>query len=152
MELNETLKKYGFTERHLELLRDKVNSNGDGYWTAAYHFVDSVPILPPLSIKQAEWLFRIVRELKESCQYKCSFHKGPVEWHHPIGGGSWEIARTIGLWLCQAHHSILYGRKEKYPSEFDLNKSIEEMRTELKELEAQVIREFHLDYSLINKH
>jgi hypothetical protein len=151
MELNETLKHYGFSERQLELLKEQTIS-GDSYWVKAYQFVDSVPILPPLSVKQAEWLFKIQKELKETCQYRCSFHKGVVEWHHPIGGAGSNIANHVGLWLCQAHHSILQGRKEKYIPELDLNKSIEEMRKELQELEAKVVRGFHLDVVLINKH
>jgi len=44
MELNETLKNYGFSERQLELLKEQTIS-GDSYWVKAYQFVDSVPIL-----------------------------------------------------------------------------------------------------------
>ena len=74
------------------------------------------------------------------------FHRGKVHWHHPIEGNL-----DVGLWLCEAHHSILMGRKRKYWGEVCDGRSIEEVRQELKELEAKRVREAGLDPSLINK-
>ncbi len=35
-----------------------------------------------------------------------------VEWHHPIN-----LVPEVGVYLCQKHHSLLYGRDKLYPGE-----------------------------------
>lgn len=153
--MNEILNRYGYEQWHLVLFKElKEKAEGDAlddYWVRAYRFVDGITLLPQLSIKQSEWLFEILRQLNNQCEYKCPYHQGPVEWHHPIGGAGSVIASNIGLRLCQAHHSLLYGRKVKYTWELGLNKTLDEMRGELKELESSRIKEFGLSPQLVNK-
>ncbi len=81
------------------------------------------------------------------CAYGCVFHKGKVEWHHPIKD-RWEI----GIWLCEAHHSLLKDRKKKYAGETILDKSLAEILTELRQLEKNLVESKGLAVSLINKH
>jgi hypothetical protein len=60
------------------------------------------------------------------CAYPCVGHKGKVDWHHPISK-----AGMVGVYLCEAHHCLLFGRKRKYTFEYDIDKSIAEMRYEV---------------------
>jgi hypothetical protein len=60
------------------------------------------------------------------CGYGCEGHRGKVEWHHPISA-----RLDVGIWLCEAHHSLLKGRRKKYTFEYDIDKSIAEMRYEV---------------------
>lgn len=156
LKLNETLKQYGFTQEQLDLLVNnaywskpydwEVKHLEPPYWVRVHRFIGSLTLLPlPLSPEQDAWLRRIQKSLV-SCQYESSFHKGKVEWHHPIVGNF-----AVGLWLCEAHHSILMGRKTPYPGEWDNGKSFEQMRVELKALEVEVVLNHGLDPVLINK-
>lgn len=63
------------------------------------------------------------------CEYNCAFHQGPIEWHHPISSQP-----LFGVYLCQAHHSLIQGRKERKPGEIIVNKTLEEMRLEIEKL------------------
>lgn len=156
IELNETLKKYGFTQEKLSLLDNNAywskpydweqKGMRPPYWVAAQRFVASIPLLPPLSEKQEYWLWRIQQSIFP-CQYQSIFHRGKIDWHHPI-----KERTDVGLYLCEAHHSILQGRKEKYTGELNVGKDLEQMRKELKELEAEVVRTAGLDPAMINKH
>jgi hypothetical protein len=156
LEINETLKQYGFTQEQLDLIVNnaywskpydwEAKGMEAPYWIRVHRFVGGITLLPlPLSYEQDVWLRRIQRGINV-CQYKSSFHKGKVEWHHPIEG-NW----AIGLWLCEAHHSILLGRKKKYPGEFDDGKTLEVIRVELNALEIEVVLNHGLDPVLINK-
>jgi len=65
MELNETLKKYGFSQEMLDRLQ---KSNGS-YWGSACHFVGNISLYPlPLSEKQEAWLKRIQGELGKGAE------------------------------------------------------------------------------------
>ena len=69
--------------------------------------------------------------LMPDCEYQCEFHRGKIEWHHPITDNF-----VVGIYLCEAHHSIIQGRKKRYDGEMMVNKSLKEMREELKALES----------------
>lgn len=81
------------------------------------------------------------------CAYQCNFHKGKVEWHHPI-----EKDTFVGLYLCEAHHSILQGRKKIYPGELELDKSLGEIRSELVLLQNSTVIAAGYDINDIDKH
>lgn len=81
------------------------------------------------------------------CEYECDFHRGKVEFHHPISN-----KHTIGVNLCEAHHSLIQGRKRKYLGECIVNKSLDQMRKELKELEYKRIIAVGASPSEIDKH
>lgn len=81
------------------------------------------------------------------CAYLCGFHRGKVEWHHPIS-----TRFDVGFILCEAHHSLLMGRKKRYIGEIGINKTLAEMRAEIKDLEAQVVIKAGLQLSDIDKH
>ena len=71
------------------------------------------------------------------CEYTCEFHKtkkGTADWHHPISEHP-----EVGVYLCEAHHSLLLGRKTRYPGEMIINKSNIEMRNEIIELVKVVV-------------
>lgn len=69
------------------------------------------------------------------CLYESTFHLGKIEWHHPISSNP-----EIGLSLCEAHHSLIKDRKKLYDDEFlATNKSLEQMKGELKQLEADIV-------------
>ena len=70
------------------------------------------------------------------CQYKCVFHKGKIEWHHPISSRP-----QVGIYLCEAHHSLLQGRKHRYFGEAIINKTLDEMRVEIAALLHQTMSE-----------
>lgn len=152
--ITDTLRSYGFTQEKLNLLTNNAywskpydwiqKGLKEPYWVAVHRFIDGLPLLPPLTEKQVQWIKNIVESL-HCCAYQCDYHKGKVEWHHPI-----KERPDIGLYLCEAHHSILMGRKTKYTGELNLGKSLEQMRAELKELERQAIIQA-MD-RLINKH
>lgn len=46
--------------------------------------------------------------------HKCEYcgSDDHVEWHHPIN-----LVPEVGVYLCQRHHSLLYGRNKLYPGE-----------------------------------
>lgn len=68
------------------------------------------------------------------CEYECEVHDSQIEFHHPISSRP-----MVGLNLCQLHHSLLYGRKRRDPREIILNKTIKEMRAEVKQLETEAV-------------
>ena len=70
----------------------------------------------------------------QGCAYLCLFHKGKVEWHHPIS-----TVWHCGFYLCEAHHSILMGRKKLYSGEICLEKSLEQTRKEIRQMEVEVV-------------
>ncbi len=49
--------------------------------------------------------------MPNKCEY-CGISDGQIDWHHPI-----KLLPSVGVHLCQRHHSLLYGRKELYPGE-----------------------------------
>ena len=82
-----------------------------------------------------------------NCFYPCLFHKGKIEWHHPCAKYP-----NVGLYLCEAHHSVLQGRRIRYRGEMIIDKTIPEMKIELQNLERQVVENAGLDYGSIDKH
>lgn len=68
------------------------------------------------------------------CEYRCLFHKGKIEWHHPVANRF-----DLGFHLCEAHHSILLGRKRRYPEEQLIDKTLAEIRQELKDMEFALL-------------
>ncbi len=82
-----------------------------------------------------------------ACEYECEFHRGKVDWHHPISRKG-----LIGLNLCEAHHSIIMGRRRRYNGETIVNKTLDEMRSELKSLERRRIIEQGGNPDEIDKH
>jgi len=69
------------------------------------------------------------------CEYDCVGHRGKTDWHHPISKDG-----KVGLYLCEAHHSLLFGRKRKYTFEYDIDKSLAEMRYEVCLLVIDVVK------------
>lgn len=68
------------------------------------------------------------------CCYPCEFHKGKTEFHHPLS-----FAPDVGIYLCEAHHSILQGRKKRYNAECLIDKTLVEMRSEIIEIQNKAI-------------
>jgi len=70
--------------------------------------------------------------------YKCSYNHTPcfgsVEWHHPISGDP-----SVGLYLCQGHHSVLQGRSYRYPEEVEAKVDLLDLYCDLKALESEVV-------------
>lgn len=62
------------------------------------------------------------------CEY-CGSSDGQIEWHHPI-----PRLQCVGVYLCQKHHSLLYGRKQPYPDE---TQGLELEREKVKKLVRQ---------------
>jgi len=87
-----------------------------------------------------------ITTIKFECAYQCQVHSGTVEWHHPIEG------KYVGMNLCQLHHSLIQGRKKRDYREIIVNKGLEQMRAEVKELERQVVILAGCNPSEINKH
>jgi hypothetical protein len=81
------------------------------------------------------------------CEYNCTFHKGKVEFHHPISNRP-----DVGVNLCEAHHSLIKGRKKKYWDETAINKSIAQMRYEVISLVNDRIKAFGCSVSQIDKY
>ncbi len=81
------------------------------------------------------------------CAYPCEFHRGKIEWHHPIAEEG-----EVGVYLCEAHHSLVQGRKVRYRGEMIVNKTLDEMRAELKEMEREAVEAKGKRLSDINKH
>jgi hypothetical protein len=81
------------------------------------------------------------------CIYHCEDHQGKIDQHHPCS----EYPLVV-IPLCEAHHSLLsLGRKVRYPFEMTINKTLDEMRWELKELELKVVRDSGLSEKDIDK-
>jgi hypothetical protein len=64
-----------------------------------------------------------------NCEYPCDFHKGKIEWHHPISRDG-----RIGIYLCEAHHSVIKDRKVKYLGELCIDKPLVVMKQEIEAL------------------
>jgi hypothetical protein len=67
------------------------------------------------------------------CAYVCIGHRGKVEWHHPISKNG-----IVGVHLCEAHHSLLQGRKKQYQWEYDMD--FAQMRAEVYQLVLDEIK------------
>jgi len=80
------------------------------------------------------------------CEYDCEFHKGKVEYHHPIDG-EWKG----GIYLCEAHHSLLKDRKKRYTGEMMIDKKLETMRKEIESLVHAGVLKAGFSLSQINK-
>jgi len=63
-----------------------------------------------------------MRALK--CEY-CGSDSGQIEWHHPV-----PQLQCVGVYLCQRHHSLVYGRKKLYSNETNRNLEIEREKVE----------------------
>lgn len=82
------------------------------------------------------------------CEYGCEFHKGKVEWHHPCSQHP-----EVGVFLCEAHHSILQGRQRRYfkSGEQLIDKKIDDMRKEIQSMVEQRVLVAGLKLSDIDK-
>ena len=80
--------------------------------------------------KSKHWIYN------GGCEYDCEFHYGKVEWHHPISKDG-----MVGVYLCEAHHSLIYGRKHGLPGETIVKKSYDQMRSEIQALVIERIKE-----------
>lgn len=49
--------------------------------------------------------------MPDKCEY-CGSQNGQIDWHHPVN-----LVPEVGVYLCQRHHSLLYGRVSPYPGE-----------------------------------
>lgn len=49
-----------------------------------------------------------------------------MEFHHPV-----KTKPDLGLVLCQRCHSIIQGRKKRYGSELDVDRSLESQRLDM---------------------
>lgn len=58
------------------------------------------------------------------CEY-CGSNGGQIDWHHPVPqvGG-------VGVYLCQKHHSLIYGRRKLYPDELSRGLEVEREKVE----------------------
>jgi hypothetical protein len=152
LKLTPILMSHGFNQRQLALLAEKaegklVTAWAQRWWLDSYMLVKSLVDNPRgLSLKEIRRLRSIKAQLV-FCEYPGEFHRGKVQWHHPIEG-----RLDVGLDLCEAHHQILQGRKTKYWGEVSSGKSLEEIQLELKELEKRVVEANGLSCDLINKH
>jgi len=68
------------------------------------------------------------------CQYDCEYHRGKTEFHHPVSRDG-----TVGLYLCEAHHALLRNRAKRYKGEMIIDKTLAEMRDELKAMELSAV-------------
>ena len=85
-----------------------------------------------------------MQAIKEpKCEYQSDFHKGKVEWHHLIS-----FDGMCGVNLCEAHHSIIQGRKKVYNEE---TKPLSEQRNEIMELVYAAVRAACHNISEIDK-
>ncbi len=88
----------------------------------------------------------MVWEYDGGCEYVAKFHRFNTQWHHPIS------TRTdIGIWLCQAHHSILLGRKFLYSGEYE-QKTIKQIYNEIMALCINRVKEYGFTEADIDKH
>jgi hypothetical protein len=74
-------------------------------------------------------------------------HHGKTEKHHPV---HW-FPEAI-LPLCEVHHSLILGRKKKTDKEYHVNKTLDDMRTEIHQLEIEMLSHFNLREADIDKH
>lgn len=99
-----------------------------------------------MSASYAEVMALLIREACDclECAYKRTPCRGKIEWHHPCSEYP-----NVGLYLCEAHHSILQGRKKLYLSELCVN--LDDLYADLKSLELEVVRNAGLAAEDINK-
>jgi len=76
--------------------------------------------------------------------YPCRGNK--YDWHHPID------EEDFGVWLCESHHALLKDRRRKYPEELLINKTLEEMREEIRNWLKRRIQEAGLNPEDIDKY
>ena len=62
--------------------------------------------------------------MPQKCEY-CGSSDGQIEWHHPV-----PQLQCVGVFLCQKHHSLVYGRKKLYLGEVDKNLEVEREKVE----------------------
>lgn len=67
--------------------------------------------------------------MPHKCEY-CGSSDGQIEWHHPV-----PQLRCVGVYLCQKHHSLVYGRKQLYLDE--KSQRLEPEREKVKKLVRQ---------------
>ena len=72
-----------------------------------------------------------MENLTPKCEY-CGSSDGQIDWHHPV-----TQLQCVGVYLCQKHHSLVYGRKKLYPNE--VNKSLESEREKVERLVRQKV-------------
>lgn len=89
---------------------------------------------------------RIRSLIPEVCEFGDEPHFGNVEWHHPISS-----KRNIGVLLCQLHHSIMYGRKCRYPIERLMELKLPEIEMKLRNFIRTRVQEQGVDPQMINK-
>ena len=58
------------------------------------------------------------------CEY-CGSSDGQIDWHHPV-----PQVYGVGVYLCQKHHSLIYGRRKSYPDEVKKNLEVEREKVE----------------------
>jgi len=63
------------------------------------------------------------------CEY-CGSSEGQIDWHHPV-----PQLPCVGVYLCQKHHSLVYGRKQLYLDE--TNQGLELEREKIEKLVRQ---------------
>jgi hypothetical protein len=90
--------------------------------------------------KSQRWIY------SDGCEYECVFHKGKVEWHHPVSERP-----DVGIYLCEAHHSLLQGRKRRLLGELLVNKTLGRMKAEIYELVVKRLRRYNINEESINK-
>ncbi len=83
------------------------------------------------------------------CAYSCPFHKGKIEWHHPVANRPSE--GDVGLYLCEAHHSLIKDRTKRYSGETIIDKAMRQMRVEIEQLEIQAVETAGLTIGDIDK-
>lgn len=61
--------------------------------------------------------------MNRSCEFEWPYHHGKVEWHHPIS-----YDETVGVWLCELHHSLVQGRKKLNMMEINEKYTLDQIR------------------------
>ena len=80
------------------------------------------------------------------CEYESEYHRGKVEYHHPIS-----YRPDVGCFLCELHHSIILSRLKRYTGEMSIDKSLAEMKREIQELVARRVIKAGLSLAEIDK-
>lgn len=83
--------------------------------------------------------------MERLCSYKYTPCRGKIEFHHPVSDNP-----SVGLDLCEGHHSVLQGRRKKYNTEISVR--MEDLRTDLRNLELEVVTAAGLTAGDIDKH
>lgn len=85
--------------------------------------------------------------ITRTCSYDCPYHKGKIDWHHPVSSRN-----DVGIDLCEAHHSLIMGRKIRYADEIIINKTLTEMANEIYQLSLEAVEKVGLSEEDIDKH